>query len=59
LCHLQHKLISFYNRDGKCLQRGTDWGFRTSVVGGTNVQLLDVKTVGASRNHKVYMMHLR
>jgi len=24
LCHLQHKLISFYNRGGKCLQRGTD-----------------------------------
>ena len=28
LCHLQHKLISFYNRDEKCLQRGTDWGFK-------------------------------
>ena len=27
LCHLQHKLIGFYNRDEKCLQRGTDWGF--------------------------------
>jgi len=25
LCHLQHKLICFYNRDEKCLQRGTDW----------------------------------
>jgi small subunit ribosomal protein S7 len=23
LCHLQHKLICFYNRDEKCLQRGT------------------------------------
>ena len=23
LCHLQHKLIGFYNRDEKCLQRGT------------------------------------
>jgi len=22
---LQHKLIGFYNRDEKCLQRGTDW----------------------------------
>ena len=22
LCHLQHKLIAFYNRDEKCLQRG-------------------------------------
>jgi len=28
LCHLQHKLIDFYNRDEKCLQRGTDWGFK-------------------------------
>jgi hypothetical protein len=27
LCHLQHKLIGFYNRDEKCLQRGTNWGF--------------------------------
>jgi hypothetical protein len=28
LCHLQHKLIGFYNLDEKCLQRGTDWGFK-------------------------------
>jgi len=28
LCHLQHKLIDFYNRDKKCLQRGTDWVFK-------------------------------
>ena len=28
LCHLRHKLIGFYNRDGKCLQRGTDWVFK-------------------------------
>jgi len=27
-CHLQHKLISFYNRDEKCLQRGTEWVFK-------------------------------
>ena len=27
LCHLQYKLIGFYNRDEKCLQRGTDWVF--------------------------------
>jgi hypothetical protein len=25
---LQHKLIGLYNRDEKCLQRGTDWGFK-------------------------------
>ena len=23
MCHLQRKLIGFYNRDEKCLQRGT------------------------------------
>jgi len=28
LCHLQHKLIDFYNRDEKCLQRGTDMVFK-------------------------------
>jgi hypothetical protein len=32
LCHLQHKLIGFYNRDEKCLQRGTDWGFKYSSL---------------------------
>ena len=30
LCHLQHKLIGFYNRDEKCLQRGTNWVFKCS-----------------------------
>jgi len=25
LCHLQHKLIDFYDRVEKCLLRGTDW----------------------------------
>ena len=28
LCHLQHKLIGFYNPDEKCLLRGTDWVFK-------------------------------
>ena len=28
LCHLQHKLIGFYNLDENCLQRGTDWVFK-------------------------------
>jgi len=28
MCHLHHKLIGFYNRGGKCLQRGTDWFFK-------------------------------
>ena len=28
LRHLQHKLIGFYNRDEKCLLRGTNWVFK-------------------------------
>jgi len=32
LCHLKHKLIGFYNRDEKCLQRGTDWVFKYSSL---------------------------
>ena len=28
LCHLNHKLIGFYNRDEKYLLRGTDWVFK-------------------------------
>jgi len=28
LCHLQHKLIGFYNPVEKYLQRGTNWVFK-------------------------------
>ena len=28
LCHLYNKLICFYNRDEKCLLRGTNWVFK-------------------------------
>ena len=28
LCHLQHKLIGFYNLVEKCLLRGTNWVFK-------------------------------
>ena len=28
LCHLQHKVFGFYNRDEKCLLRGTNWVFK-------------------------------
>ena len=28
LCHLQYKLIGFYNRDEKCLLRGATWVFK-------------------------------
>ena len=32
LFHLQHKLIGFYNRDEKCLLRGTNWVFKYSSL---------------------------
>ena len=32
LCHLQHKLIGFYNRDEKCLLLGTNWVFKYSSL---------------------------
>jgi hypothetical protein len=32
LCHLQHKLIGFYNRYDKCLLHGTDWVFKYSSL---------------------------
>jgi hypothetical protein len=28
LCHLEHKLIGFYNRDEKCLLCCMDWAFK-------------------------------
>jgi len=28
LCPLQYKLFGFYNRDEKCLLRGTSWAFK-------------------------------
>ena len=32
LCHLQHKLIGFYNQDEKCLLRGKKWVFKWSSL---------------------------
>jgi len=32
LCHLQHKLVGFYNREGLCLLRGTDWVFKCNSL---------------------------
>jgi len=31
-CHIHHKLTGFYNREEKCLQRGTDWVFKSSSL---------------------------
>jgi len=47
LCYLQHKLIGFYNPDKKCLQRGTDWVFKSRglrfVFKGLNCMILVLK----------------
>jgi len=32
VCPIWHKLIGFYNRDEKCLLRGTNWGFKFSSL---------------------------
>ena len=32
LCHLQHKMFGFCNRDGKCLLCGTNWVFKYSSL---------------------------
>ena len=31
-CPILHKLIGFYNRDVKCLLRGTNWVFKYSSL---------------------------
>jgi len=31
-CHLYQRLIGFYNRDEKCLQRGMNWVFKQSSL---------------------------
>jgi len=36
---LYHKLVSFYNRDEKCLQRGPDWVFNTLWTGEADLCL--------------------
>jgi hypothetical protein len=57
LCHLQHKLIGFYNRDGVCLLRGTDWvfvynsgQFVCSVVSSVPYQNYKRNCLGISRH---------
>ena len=50
LCHLQHKLIGFYNRDEKCLLRGTNWVFKESSLRFVFKWLNEVKTKRLYRN---------
>ena len=48
LCHLQHKLIGFYNRDEKCLQRGTGWGLNKAVCASSTAD--NLKTIDKLRS---------
>jgi hypothetical protein len=60
LCYLQHKLIGFYNRDGKCLQRGTDWGFKRALLGETKriIKKMEKVTVGDFAVRKLENPHI-
>jgi len=48
LCHLQHKLTGFYNRDEKFLLRGTDWVFKRSSLRFVFKGLIFLRTVAAN-----------
>ena len=58
LCHLQHKLIGFYNPDGKCLQRGTDWVFKYSglrfVFRGVNEVRHNIRVSSCCRRCSIF-----
>jgi hypothetical protein len=43
LCHLEHKRIGFYNRDEKCLLRGTDCIFKKTGLRFVGKGLINVK----------------
>ena len=45
LCHLHHKLIGFYNRDEKCLLRGTNCVFKYSSLHFAFKGLIDSQTM--------------
>jgi hypothetical protein len=53
MCFVFIKLIGFYNRDQKCLQRGTDWVFKNEISLWDVWKYLNLlKTTG-------YVMHQR
>ena len=58
LCHLQHKLIGFYNRDEKCLQRGTDWGFKYIYI-YISEQYSGLRLVCKGLNVSILMVYLQ
>jgi hypothetical protein len=55
LCHLQHKLIGFYNRDEKCLLRGTDWAFKQSGLRLVFKELININFLDIfEKNDQIY-----
>jgi len=53
LCHLQHKLIGFYNREEKCLLRGTNWVYKKTSLRFV-FKVLNVRNV---RTPHTYLFH--
>jgi hypothetical protein len=43
LCHLQHKLIGFYNQDEKCLLRSTNSVFKHSSLRFISKGLMEIR----------------
>ena len=52
LCHLQHKMIGFYNRDEKCLLRGTKGSLNKAVFHSS------LKSQSQSSNTHLYIVLL-
>jgi len=59
LCHLQHKLIGFYNRDEKCLQRGTEWVFKYSGLRFVCKWFTSVPLPPSTYQNRFYSWNLR
>ena len=58
LCHLQHKLIGFYDPDEKCLQRGTDWVFKYSGLRFLFRRVTLLKPTGYVTHHQFNIQQL-
>jgi hypothetical protein len=58
LCHLQHKLIGFYNRDEKCLQRGTEWVFESDRVSSLKFNMATMPALFSQRTYDGLESHL-
>jgi hypothetical protein len=55
LCHLHHKPIGFYNREEKCLLRGTNWVFKWSSLRFVFKELKDSACVHMDGDTRIYL----